>query len=197
MGGRSAEPVDHRIRLSICVVAAMLTAHYVYFLATHKSFHRDLGQLWFAAGEILAGRNPYLSIGPGRAYDWPWPLYYPLPAVVASIPLRLMSEPVAMAAFAGSSIGIFGWALGEKGYPSLLALVSFATWHAITLVQLSPLFASAVILAPVSALLVMKPTSGAAVFVARPTWWPVVTGAVLISPAYRRRLCPTRRYCCS
>jgi hypothetical protein len=102
-----------------------------------------------------------------------------------------------MAAFAGSSIGIFGWALGEKGYPSLLALVSFATWHAITLVQLSPLFASAVILAPVSALLVMKPTSGAAVFVARPTWWPVVTGAVLISPAYRRRLCPTRRYCCS
>jgi hypothetical protein len=180
----STEPVSHRIRLSICVVASLLAAHYVYFLATHKPLHRDLGQLWFAAGEVLGGRNPYLSIGPGRAYDWPWPLYYPLPAVIACIPLRLMSEPVAMAAFAGVSIGIFGWALGERGYPALLALASFTTWHAVTLVQLSPLIASALVLAPVSALLVMKPTSGAAVFVARPTWWPVVAGAVLIAVSF-------------
>ena len=180
----ATKPVGHRVRLSICVVAAMLAAHYVYFLATHKPFHRDLGQLWFAAGEVLGGRNPYLSIGPGRVFEWPWPLYYPLPSVIACIPLRLMSEPVAMSAFAGVSVGVFGGALGEKGYPSLLALASFATWHAVTLVQLSPLIASALILAPVSALLVMKPTSGAAVFLARPTWWPIVTGAVLIALSF-------------
>jgi hypothetical protein len=181
---KQPNPLDPRVRLAICLAAALLAAHYVYFLATHKPFHRDMGQLWFAAREVLGGRNPYLSIGPGRAYEWPWPLYYPLPAVLACVPLTFFSEPVAMALFAAISIGLFAWALGHYGSASMLALVSFATWHAITLVQLSPLIASALVLAPVSALLVIKPTSGAAIFAARPRWWPVVAGVALIGVSF-------------
>ena len=167
----SLRPLSPRIRLAVAVAVAVLAAHYAYSLATMFAFHRDMGQLWFAAREVLHGRNPYLGIGPGRAFDWPWPLYYPLPAVIAAVPLALFSEPVALGIFAGLSFGLFTWALGEFGPASLLALVSCTTWYTATLVQLSPLLAASFVIAPLSALLAVKPTTGAALFAGRPSWW--------------------------
>lgn len=46
----------------------------------------DIDQVWYAARVLLDGRNPYDAIGPGREFEWGWPLYYPLPAVVLLLP---------------------------------------------------------------------------------------------------------------
>lgn len=181
---RTLRALSPRIRLAVAVVAAIVAAHYAYSLAATVPFHRDMGQLWYAAREVLNGRNPYLAIGPGRSYDWPWPLYYPLPAVIATLPLAPFREPVALGIFAGISLGLFAWALGEFGFPSLLALLSFPTWHAATLVQWSPLLAASLVLSPLAAFLVVKPTVGAALFASRPSWWAIGGLVVLTLVAF-------------
>src|SRR5215210_845205 len=43
----------------------------------HPTVARDIDHLWHAARTALVGQNPYEAIGPARAFDWPWLLYYP------------------------------------------------------------------------------------------------------------------------
>jgi hypothetical protein len=163
---------------------ALFAAHYSYWVATNVVFPRDLGHLWFAAREVLAGRNPYSAIGPGLAYEWPWPLYYPLPGVLAVLPLAVLPQSFAIAAFSALSIGAFAWAMGEFGYPSMLAVFSFVLWHALHLVQWSPLLAASVVLAPLAAFQVAKPTIGFALFAAKPRLWVFALGVLLIVAAF-------------
>jgi hypothetical protein len=177
-------PVPVRIRFLICLITAIIAAHYVYMLSVRVEFHRDLGHVWFAAGEVLRGRSPYASIGPGAAYEWPWPLYYPLPGVLAIVPLALVPEPIAMATFAALGVGAFMWAMGELGYASMSAVASYSLFHATTLVQWSPLLAASLVLTPITVLLVAKPTVGAALFAARPNWWAVGGGTLLLAASF-------------
>lgn len=180
----SRNPVPSPVRVGVCVFVAIVAAHYAYHVATHQPFHRDLGQLWFAARELLAGRSPYAAIGPGRAFDWPWPLYYPLPAVLAVTPVAWLPEPVAVAAIGALGVGALAWALSAHGYAPLLGLFSFSVWHALHLVQWSPLLAADLVLTPLSALWIVKPTIGAALFAARPTRTAVVAAMVLIGVSF-------------
>ena len=60
---------------------------------------RDFAQVWFAARSILHSVNPYHAVGPGRAFDWPFPLLYPLPAAVIAIPLAPLSQNAATVVF--------------------------------------------------------------------------------------------------
>src|SRR3954452_18367061 len=94
-------PVPVRVRLVLCVLAGLLAAHFTYWVATHVAFHRDFGHLWYATRELLHGRDPYAAVGPGRAFDWPWPLYYPVPSLIASIPLAPLPEAIAVSVLAG------------------------------------------------------------------------------------------------
>ncbi|MDB4884123.1 MAG: hypothetical protein JWL95_2889 [Gemmatimonadetes bacterium] len=177
-------PVPARVRFLICMVLGIAAAHYVHLLATHVAFHRDVAQLWFAAREVLHGRNPYSAIGPGRTYEWPWPLYYPLPSVLAVIPISWLSEPLAVSVFAAVSIATFAWALAEHGYPPLLGMLSFSLWHAMHLVQWSPLLAAGLVIPWLSALWIVKPTIGAALFAARPTRLALASGAALAALSF-------------
>src|SRR5678816_187289 len=71
----------------------------------------DFDQAIVGARVLFAGGNPYDYIGPGRAWDYLWPLYYPAPALIVARPFSLFSIPVARAAFIGLGMGIFAWAL--------------------------------------------------------------------------------------
>jgi hypothetical protein len=145
---------------------------------------RDFAQFWFAARVLLQGGEPYSSIGPGTAFNYTWPLVYPLQSVVAAVPLASLSAAGACAVFAGLGAACYAWALMERGYWSLLAFGSICTWHAIFLVQWSPLLAASTVIVPLSVLLVVKPTIGFAYFAARPTWWAIVGGLVLTGIAF-------------
>src|SRR5688500_12412526 len=59
----------------------------------------DFVQPWFAALAILNDADPYRLVGPNGVYAHEFTLFYPLTAAVAVIPLGLLPEWQAAAAF--------------------------------------------------------------------------------------------------
>jgi hypothetical protein len=145
---------------------------------------RDFTQVWLAARAILAGADPYAVVGPGLTYDWPYPLLYPLPAAILALPVAWLSAPAASAVFMILGASVFAFALMRHGLGPLLGAVSASAYFAFGVVQWSPVLAAAVVLPPLSVLLVAKPTIGAAVFVAKPSWWAVWGGLMLAAVAF-------------
>jgi hypothetical protein len=140
--------------------------------------------VWYASRVLLAGGNPYDVIGPGRAFEWPWPFYYPLPAAVVTLPLAMLSAPWASALFMAIGVALFAWAITEHGMEPVVGLGSASVLFAIEAVQWSPLLAASLVIAPVGVLLVCKPNIGAALFIARPSWWAVVGGLGLLAVSF-------------
>src|SRR5690349_11764858 len=132
---------------------------------------QDFDQVWFAARAWLAGQNPYALIGPGRSFEWTFPLFYPLPAAITMAPLAPLPAAWADAAFIAIGAGSFAWALMRYGYPPLLGMVSVSMFGAVESVQWSPLLSASFVLSPIGVFAVAKPTVGAALFVARPNRW--------------------------
>jgi hypothetical protein len=159
---------------------ASLSAWFSYSTVSTGSRHSDLGQNWFAARMIADGVDPYPLVGPGRQFDQPAPLLYPLTAAVVTLPFARMTEPVACATFVFLGALAFAWCILGIGYSALWAFASFSVLNSIALAQWSLLLTAAIVIAPLSFLYAVKPTLGAALFIVRPTWWPVVGGAVLL-----------------
>src|SRR5689334_7519881 len=80
-------PPSPRARTVLALSAALLSGLKAFLWIARETKPRDFDQVWHAANAFLAGRNPYAEIGPGLAFDWPAPLYYPLPAVLSVVPL--------------------------------------------------------------------------------------------------------------
>src|SRR5262245_26782799 len=74
----------------------------------------DLDHLWHAARAMLAGTNPYDVVGPGKAFDWEWSVFYPLPALLIVAPLTLLPVEAARFVFAVVAGGALGFALGPR-----------------------------------------------------------------------------------
>lgn len=64
----------------IGLLAALLAVPHVGVVGTS-----DFDQIWYGARALLHGASPYGAVGPGRAFPWPFPLFYPLPAVLAAV----------------------------------------------------------------------------------------------------------------
>jgi hypothetical protein len=160
-------------RLIVCTLFAVLAGDYARAQLAYRSVHPDIGQVWFAARAVLHRENPYALIGPGRAFQWEAPLFYPLPAALTLLPLAPFSEGVAVFLFVALGVGCFLWAVTEHGWAGLWTLASLNLQHAVYIAQWSPLLAGSLVLAPLSVMLVAKPTVGAALFAARPNWWAV------------------------
>jgi hypothetical protein len=107
-----------------------------------------------------------------------------LPSVLAVVPLAPFSEITALTVFALMSGLALAWSLSAHGYPSLLLLLTPSVTAACVAVQWAPLLAGAFAFAPLSMLLVAKPTIGAALFAAKPTKWGFLGGLVLIAAAF-------------
>jgi hypothetical protein len=170
--------VPVRTRLWLAIVCGFITGGVTAQKNYLFAYPRDFGQVWFAARSILHGINPYPLVGPGLTYEWPWPLLYPIPAAIVAVPFVPFSLPWASVAFMAVGGACFGWALMEYGYGPLFGFFGAPLHYAAEVGQWSPLFAAAVIVAPLQMLLLAKPTIGAAMFAARPTWW--AAGGTLI-----------------
>jgi hypothetical protein len=152
--------------------------------------HRDFEQVWFAARALLSGAHPYSLVGPGLAFDWPFPLVYPLPAAVIAIPLAPFPALVATVLFSTLAGVTFSWALMEYGYGPLFGFFSMPVRAAFETVQWSPLLAASTVISPLAVLLVAKPTVGGALFLARHSRWAFLGAiqfggaAFVIQPAW-------------
>jgi len=140
---------------------------------------RDFDQVWFAARAVLHGRDPYSLIGPHREFFFNYNLFYPLTAAVAAVPLAPLPTRCADVLFVAIGGACFAWALMERGYEPLVGFMGAGMVFAAEVAQWSPLLAASLVITPLGFLYAAKPTIGAALFVARPSWWPIIGGVVL------------------
>ena len=188
---RSIVPVPDRIaavpwrsRLALALAGGLLVAW-----ATSREYrvnpgHHDFGQVWYASRAILHGENAYQLIGPGLSYDWPWPFLYPLTAAIVTLPFASLPEAWAATLFMLIGGAVFAWTLMEHGYAPLAGFCSGALLGAAAGGQWAPLLAGSMAVPWIGVLFAAKPTVAAAYFVARPSWWPIVGGLVLVAIAF-------------
>ena len=173
-------PTRQRLAVSMLLgcVAGLMTARE----SARVPGPRDFGQVWFAARSILDGVDPYPLVGPGLTYDWASPLVYPLTAALVAVPFAPFPQPLASLLFAALGAAFFAWALMEYGYGPLFGFFAYAVREAAAAAQWSLLFSASLVVAPLSFLLIAKPTIGAVMFFAQPRRLAVV-GAVLLCAA--------------
>ena len=106
----------------------------------------DFDHVWFAARAMLEGRDPYELIGPGREYNWPWLLYYPLTAPTSILPLALLPLTIARALYVAIPVGLLAFLLTRDGFGRLPLFISGAFLYSVKTAQWGPLVLCALML---------------------------------------------------
>jgi hypothetical protein len=123
----------------------------------------DAVQLWIGARALLDGGDPYTAV---PAAGFPWPLYYPLPAVLLALPLATLPEPVARILWATATGAVFAY--GVRG-PARYAALSASFLVCLLLGQLAPVLMAAAAVPWLGFLWAAKPSLGLALFLAYPS----------------------------
>lgn len=154
----------NKLRVAVAMIVGTIASLFCYaeYVRTHGR-HGDFGEVWFGARSLLHGIDPYPLVGPGRVFDWPWGLYYPVTAIVAVLPLGLLPELPATLTFVWISAAVLTYALAERGWERIWILPSAAFIVAARAGQWSPIYSAAYLLPPVAWMLSAKPTLGLAI----------------------------------
>jgi hypothetical protein len=162
----------------ISAAAALLTIGF----ASQRSRPSDFAQVWAAARGLIHGQNPYLVVGPGREFDWPFPLLYPLTAVTVAVPFAPLSMSIVDPLFVAISTFALAWSLtrGRLNNPQLAVFGSMAFVLVIQTSQWSPLLCAAALMPTMGFLLASKPSLGVALSVAFPSLRLVVGTVVFV-----------------
>lgn len=146
-------------------VAALVTAGALAICSIgsqSEGFRTDFDQGWHAARAVLEGRNPHDYVGPERRFDYGVPLYYPMPAVVASLPFAVLPLWAARLAFVGSSTFLLTFGLCRNGLGRLPILLSGAFIMALGTGQWEILLTAALLIPAAAAIAAAKPNIGLA-----------------------------------
>ena len=164
---------------AVAVTAALLS---VSFWSDPQIQPSDLGQVWAGARALLHGQNPYDVVGPGRPFEWSWPLLYPLTAPLTLLPFAWLPLRWTDPLFVGIGFGLFAWAVTARRdtMPALLGLASLPGLMALQTSQWSPLMTAAALLPALGWVLIAKPTIGLAFFTAYPRWKTAVGCALML-----------------
>jgi hypothetical protein len=179
-----AKPLPLRVlRLALTLTSALSGALLAWIVwSGPQPQPSDLAPVWASARAVLHHQDPYEAVGPGRAFNWPFPQFYPMTAMVAVIPLALLPLRWADPIFVGLGFGLFTWAVtsGRLLTPALVALVSLPAVMTLQTSQWSLLLTGSALVAPLGWLLVAKPTIGLALFAAFPQWKTAIGCTVLV-----------------
>jgi hypothetical protein len=137
----------------------------------------DFDQLRIAGQALLDRRDPYVAV---LEAGLPHPLYYPLPAVMLTLPLALLPRTTAHLVFAALTAFIAGYGLRRLGWWSLLAVISPVWWGAAFQGQLAPALAGAAMVPSLGLVLAAKPNVGLALWLSRPSRRAALGMAVLL-----------------
>lgn len=151
-------------RIAPAGIVAGIALCYAGARAIHEPvWPTDFDQLWHSARALLRGVDPYSVVGPReRPFYWLWPLYYPLPAVLAAIPLSWLPVAVARVTFATLSAGVLGWSMGRRLVHLWPMLLSAAFLIAVARTQWSPLLLAAAWTPGIAWVATAKPNVGLA-----------------------------------
>jgi hypothetical protein len=157
------DPVpETRVRWQVALAIATIAGFMARRALLNPEWPTDFDQLWHGARALFAGDNPYAIVGPGRPFQWNWPLYYPLPAVLFVSPLALL--PVASARIVFSTIAgaILGWALAPRIRTHWPMVLSASFIISASRTQWAPLLLAAAWLPAFGFLIAAKPSVGLA-----------------------------------
>jgi hypothetical protein len=173
--------IGRRMRWALAIAIGVVVAPIAWHIQTIHSHPSDFAQVWYAARALLAGNNPYEVVGPGRPFPWPFPLLYPLTALITAIPFAAMPLRVANMLWVACSAAILGWGVTRERLwtPKLWVFASWSYFAAAHLAQWSPLLTAAAFLPWVGFALAAKPTIGAALFVAYPSRRALISALAL------------------
>jgi hypothetical protein len=144
----------------------------------------DVMPLLVSARALAGGADPYAIVGPGRAFDWPWPQYYPATAFVALLPLAALPLRLAEIGFVALSAGGLTLVVLRRCPERMPILASGAFLWALVWEQWSPALVAAALTPAVAGLLSAKPTTGLALLAGAPSWRavrPAAIGAALLA----------------
>lgn len=167
----------------IAVLAAVLGA-LIAWRANIVAAGSDANQLLAGARYLMHGVNPYTHVGPGLASPWPWPLYYPVPALIIEMPFALLRDNVARIVFTALSSGLLGFAVARTGYHRLILFASPTFFNAAERTQLAPLLMAAALWPALGFVYAAKPNIGAALWAAKPSRIAALGSTVLIAVSF-------------
>jgi len=182
--------------LGIGTIAAAVS---FYFWSLPHDAPSDFAQIWAGSRALLQGDSPYEAVGPGKNFNYRWRTPYPLPAFLIGIPASFLPLFPANALFAGCGAAALAWSLTRTRLddPRLLVFASFAYLHAAQASQWSPLLTAAALTPGLAFVLAAKPTIGAALWIAYPSWrsaWVIVATflvSLLVRPYWIKEWWPT------
>ena len=160
---------SNRARLFVAIAIGAATTGYLVLGTMLQPGPRDFDQVWFGARALWAGKNPYDLVGPGRAFDWPWPLYYPVTALLVVSPLALLPVNLARLLFVGGSAALLSYGITRESWVRLPVFGSCAFALAVLAAQWSPLLTAILCFPALAWLVPVKPNVGLAVMAYEPT----------------------------
>jgi len=128
----------------------------MHFIMSPK-VHTDFSPLWFSAQALLKGGDPYGLVGPGRVFHSAFPVLYPAPAFVVSLPFAGLSEHWANLAFVFVSVFALAYGLTTDGWHRLPLFASLTFVASLISAQVSILLTAALFLPAVAAIAAVKP----------------------------------------
>lgn len=164
--GRGPFTAQHRALTAAVVALVTFQLHQVG--ASLEGYRGDFDQVWHASRAVLRGVDPYSVVGPGLEYSMGFPLYYPMPALVAALPLALLPLALARSLFVTLSAGLLAWGITREGPGRLWIFASGAFLGAVAGTQWSPLLTAALLVPLLAPLTVVKPNLAVAFGAAGP-----------------------------
>jgi hypothetical protein len=163
------DPAPDRLERTLAAVAvAVVWTSFYWGASSSPDYVSDIDQVWHGTRALLRGLDPYSVIGPGREYHIGFPLYYPLPALVAFTPFALLPLQLARLVLVAISTGLLAYAVTAGGWHRLPIFVSGAFVAAAASVQWSPLLTAAFVLPWLGPALLLKPNIGLAIAATSP-----------------------------
>ncbi len=177
-----------RVQIAIAIAVAVAAAALTWFRhAANPLGVNDVMPILVSARALFTGGDPYAAVGPGRAFDWPWPQLYPATAFVALAPLAALPLRAAEILFVALSAGGLVFVVLRRCPERIPIAVSGAFVWALVWEQWSPALVAAALTPALAGLLAAKPTTGLALLAGAPSWCTVraaaIGGAVLAAIA--------------
>lgn len=160
-----------RIVLLIAVGLAILAGAIAYgYSLSFRPNAGDIGMPLCMGRALLQRQEPYASCQWFHSDGVTRATANPLTTALLVLPLLPFPPVAAAALFVGLSTGLLAYALAREGYGRLLILLAFPYWHALQVVQWSPLLLAAALMPALLPLTLAKPHIGAPIALTRLTW---------------------------
>ena len=172
-GGTKSAAADRGLLFLVLGLTFVLACRLVLY-AWMPDRSSDFDLLYDMAGRLVRGEDVY-PLGTQS-------FLYPLPAVLLAVPFRAIPLWLARPVFDVLVGWAFVYALWKyRGPYALLALVSGAYLFAMAKGQTTPLMVAASLVPALGFLCAVKPNTSAALWIARPSWLPILGVSVLLA----------------